>query len=121
MRNKRKNKQWVTFDGNHKTAPPPPINLTPEQSEVLVEIYVEHVLPTGRCSDALSEDDELAELVAREFTHRTRRRVPSDVLVARLTRLRKRGLLPGVKDVSPAEEDGDIGFRDIDDVDEAFG
>lgn len=113
MKAKRKQGKWVRLDGRHKTAPPPSLCLTAEQTETLVEIYEEHVIATGHCSDVLSENEELADLVAKEFAHRTRRRVPTAVLVARLTALRKRGLLPVV-----GTREENLGFRDIDDIDD---
>ena len=117
MKTKRKKGKWVKFDGKHKVLPPIAEALSPDEDEVLVAIYEEHITALGRCSDILSEEPELATLVSREFAHRTRRRLPTEVLVGRLTQLRKRGMLPVVGTRSRTEG---LGFADIDDVNEAM-
>jgi hypothetical protein len=112
MKNERKEGRWPKLGSDHKAKPKHSRELTADQIEVLVEIFNEHVVPLGHCSDFLSYDHEIKELIAMEFAHRTRKRVPSHVLVATLDALRKRGLLPKADERS--SEDG--GFSDIDDI-----
>lgn len=117
--NRQKNKDWVTFDGNHLSAPPSE-NLTADQVDILVQIYTEDVLVFGRGSDALASDAELRELISREFAARTNRIVPGYALAAILETMRKEGLLPLLGDMNAQQQkpsdDGDA-FRDIGDAD----
>lgn len=112
MITQRKQKLWVRFDGNHEPTPPHEL-LTAEQTEVLVDVFQEHVLPLEVCADALQYDNDLAEFVAREFAHRTGCVVPANSLTDKLIALRKRGFLPKVG--KRAQDEG-IGFSDIDQV-----
>ena len=113
MKNERKNGRWPTLDGNHTAKPKPLRELEPEHVEALIAIYEEDVVQMGHCSDELSYNSEITELIAKEFTARTHKRVPSSVLVAKLDQLRKRGLLPKADGRKASSSDG---FSDIDDV-----
>jgi hypothetical protein len=111
MRTQRKRGKWVRFDGAHLGSPEAP-EFSAEEIEVLVSIYDEDVAAMGIGSDVLGYEDELKVLVSKEFAARTGRIVAGDDLVAKLTALRKRGLLPKAADV-PRAKDADIGFGDI--------
>lgn len=114
MRTQRKQGQWVRFGGNHQTAPPLP-ELSAEEIEILVDIYYENVTVLGNGSDVLAYEDETKLFIAREFADQAGRIVAADDLVAKLTAIRKRGLLPKVRDHK--KPDG-AGFSDIDEVDD---
>ena len=86
---------------------------TPEETEVLVDIYREHILPRDNGSDDVGYDGEQLELIAKEFAMRVGTFVPAHHLNSKLTRLRKRGLLPKLGTRQPSTDDG---FRDIDAV-----
>ena len=75
---------------------------------------VAHIARHGLTMDVLAYDPEIADLIAKEFSACTGRIVPAHLLVAKLTALRKRGLLPKVEDRPKRDED--TGFMDIDDV-----
>jgi hypothetical protein len=105
MRNERKCSRWVTFDGKHKEPPPIP-KFTAEETEILVDIYTRNVAELDAGSDTLGYDSQVADFVAREFTDATGRTVPAHYCVAKLTAIRKRGLLP--KATKPPEGFGDI-------------
>lgn len=111
MRNARKNGKWVRLDGNHVKREPC-IELSPEETEILVLIYREHVASISLGTDAIAYDDEIADLVAKEFAADTGRAVPGSDLIGALTALRKRGLLPKVE--RQHHDDEDMGFDDID-------
>ncbi len=96
MKTQRKNKKWVTFEGNHLKSPSLEVTLTDDETLILVDIYEENVASVGLGSDCLSHDSEIAALIEKEFSHRTRRRVAATVLTAILTGLRKRKNLPHV-------------------------
>lgn len=112
MRTQRKGGRWVRFDGTHK---PPPENpaFDADETEILVQIYFEHVAELNNGSDVLAYDEGIREFVSREFAMQTGRRVPSHLLVGKITSLRKRGLLPKV---SKPKDEGGLGFADIDHV-----
>ena len=95
MRTQRKNGQWVRLDGDYETKPPQPF-FSAEETECLVAIYQVNVADHDTGSDAIAYDEGTANLIAREFAGITGRIVPSHHLVAKLTALRKRGLLPKV-------------------------
>jgi len=111
MRNQRKNGTWVRLDGNHIKREPQ-ANLSADETEALVEIYREHVSSIELGSDSIGYDDEIADLIAKEFAAETGRVRPASDLVAALTALRKRGVLPKIEKRSQ-DEDGDVGFDDI--------
>ncbi len=112
MRTQRKRGLWVTFDGEHMKAPKSAA-FSAEDTEILVAIYTEDVAAMGVGADALGYEDELKALVAKEFATRTGRYVSGDEIDAKITDLRKRGLLPQTAHVPKAEDDADIGFSDI--------
>ena len=112
MRTRRKAGQWVQLKGKQRKRPQHR-TFTAEETEILVDIYREHVLPLELGSDGIGYDNEISELIAREFAMRTNSRVPAHELIAKLTRLRKRGLLPKVGKRQPSSDEG---FRDLDAV-----
>ncbi len=112
MRNRRKNSDWPTLDGNHLTAPTLP-PLTAAETILLIQIYKANVTDVfANCTDALAHNQELADLIVSEFSQAAGRVVPANILVPKLTALRKRGMLDKI-DKSQSDE-GDIGFGDID-------
>jgi hypothetical protein len=111
MRSQRKRGLWVRLGDSHEIAPPMP-ELAPEETETLIEIFYENVTLTESGSDVLAYDEETVNLISREFAAKTGRIVPSHQLVAKLTALRKRGLLPKVGNRGKDKEDR--GFSDID-------
>ena len=104
MKTQRKRKLWVTFDGDHMKSPSIAGTLNAEETQILVAIYEENVASIGLGSDNLSHDSEIAELIEKEFAHRTRRRVPAMLLTAVLTTLRKKKNLPRVNENDPTAE-----------------
>ena len=119
MRNRRKNNTpdkptWVVFDGSHQIAPPLPV-FKAEAIEILIGIYGELVAAKGEGSDYIAYDGELAQQIAKALCTIDGRVVPPYQLVAKLTAIRKRGLLPPTqKDINkPLDE---TGFNDIDEV-----
>jgi hypothetical protein len=112
MKTQRKRGLWVTFDGAHE-ATPPTVNLSAEHTEVLTDIFYDQCTLLENGSDVLAFDDELADLIAKEFAANTGRIVPAHQLVAKLTALRKRGLLHKVSELPKNPEPG---FEDIDEV-----
>lgn len=105
MRSQRKRGLWVRLGANHKIPPPIP-TFTADEIEVLVDIYARNVAELDTGSDTLAYDDQIAEFIAREFADQAGRAVPAHYLVAKLTALRKRGLLPKVS--KPPEGFGDL-------------
>lgn len=103
MRTQRKNGLWVRLEGDHETKPPQPF-FSAEETECLVAIYQVNVADRHTGSDGIAYDEPTANLIAREFAGITGRIVPAHHLVAKLTALRKRGLLPKVG-VQPKRSD----------------
>ena len=115
MRNRRKNSDWVTLDGNHVAAPSLP-PLTAEETILLIQIHKSNVTDVyANCTDVLAHTPELADLIAKEFSQMAGRVVPSHILVAKLTALRKRGMLDKIDPSSTADNE-DMGFGDIDEA-----
>lgn len=113
MKTRRKRGLWVKLGAGHKTSPSLSGMLSAEEGEILIDIYNKDVAAMGLGSDVLSYTPEVSKLIAKEFALRTRHRVPAHVLIAKLTEMRKRGLLPKVE---PKSKDDGLGFSDIDDV-----
>lgn len=111
MRSQRKRGLWVRFDGNHEPAKPP-VELTAEETEILVAVYAANVTAQSAGSDNLGYDLNLLSQLAQEFAARTGRFIHAHDLNAKLTALRKRGLLTKVADLPQATED--MGFEDMD-------
>jgi hypothetical protein len=114
LRTQRKRGLWVRFDGNHEVTPPV-TEMTAEESEILVAIYQDNVADFAHGSDVIAYDPEIAELLAKEFAAEIGRIIPAPQLIAKLTALRKRGLLPKAAEF-PKRDDDEIGFGDIDQV-----
>lgn len=111
MRNQRKNGKWVRLNGKHVKRNPQ-VTLTAEETELLVEIYREHVASIATGTDAIGYDEEITALIAKEFSVNARRVLPGSDLIAALTALRKRGLLPRIE--KQVRDDDELGFSDID-------
>jgi hypothetical protein len=111
MKTQRKQKLWVRLGHNHKRVPPMP-TFTPEQTESLVKIFHENVILLENGSDVLSYDDEILNLIAKEFEAETGCHIAPHFLAQKLTKLRKRGLLPKVG--NRGRDKDNIGFDDID-------
>ncbi len=79
---------------------------------MLVGIYRENVSSIELGSDSIGYDEEIADLIAKEFAAEAGRIVPPGDLVATLTALRKRGVLPKV-DKLRLDGSEEIGFGDI--------
>jgi hypothetical protein len=110
MRGRRKHSDWPRLEGAQRK-PPDHRKFTADETEALVDIYREHVLPMNLGSDAIGYSEEIVDLIAREFAMRTGKRVPGHELNSKLTRLRKRGLLPKLGNQEPGIDEG---FRDLD-------
>ena len=93
----------MRLDGDYETKPPQPF-FSADETECLVAIYQVNVADHCAGSDAIAYDDGTANLIAKEFAGMTGRIVPAHHLVAKLTALRKRGLLPKVG-AQPATND----------------
>jgi hypothetical protein len=119
MINRRKNHDWPTLGDDHLPSPQHE-ELTADERDILVQIYVEDVLVFGRASDILSSDEQIRDLVSREFAAKTNRIVPGLRLAAILEAMRKGGLLPLLADIPNDQmrvhEDG-AAFSDIDQAD----
>ena len=119
MINRRKNHDWPTLGNDHLPSPEHE-ELTAEHSDILVQIYVEEVLVFGRGSDILASDEQIRDLVSREFAARTNRIIPGLRLAAILEAMRKAGLLPVLADIPDDQmrvhEDG-VAFSDMDQAD----
>jgi hypothetical protein len=109
MRTQRKLGRWVKLGNKHRDPPAIP-SLSAEDVEKLVDIYASNVAELDCGSDTLAYDEQVADFIAREFADRTGHIVPAPCLVAKLTALRKRGLLPrvtkrpeGFRDIGPAQ------------------
>ncbi len=110
MERQRKSSKWVKLGQHGKRSPPPP-ELSAEHTEALVDIFTENMTALWVGSDALSHDDEMANLIAKEFELETGTYVEPHVLVTKLKALRKRGLLPKVGDEK--REAAERGFDDV--------
>jgi hypothetical protein len=110
MRTQRKRGLWVKLEDGY-AAPPPLPELTAEETEILVGIFNDNVTILESGSDILAYEDDVAQMVAKDFMIHAGRFVPAHQLVAKLTALRKRGLLPKVGERSKPEGRG---FTDID-------
>jgi hypothetical protein len=113
MRTQRKRGLWVTFDGQHESTPNG-ASFTADEIEILVCIFHDNVTVLESGSDVLAYDDEIADLIAKGFAEQTGRIVPAHQLIAKLTALRKRGLLTKVGE--RVQGSSEIGFSDIDQV-----
>lgn len=113
MRSQRKQGKWVKLGRKH-VKKPEAMSFSPEETEVLVKLFESNLADCELGSDNLAYDAELAAAMAKEFSIEIGRLVPAHELVTKLTAVRKRGLLPKV--AKSENDDGDIGFGDIDEV-----
>jgi len=110
MRTKRKNRKWVTLDGNHRRLRTVPDNLlTPDEWSVVDEIYAE----LGIGSDNYAFNTDLLDAFLREFRNRTGRSIPRHQIAPALELRRKNRHLPCTQS---GREDEDFGFTDLDAV-----
>jgi len=109
MRGRRKHSDWPRLEGAQRESPEHR-KFTADETEALVDIYRDHVLPMNLGSDAIGYSDEIVDLIAREFAMRMGKRVPGHELNSKLTRLRKRGLLPKLGKQEPGKDEG---FKDL--------
>jgi len=115
MRTQRKRGLWVRLEGKARPVQPR-AKFSLEEIELLVEIYRDNFVLLGSGSDAIGYDPEAAALLAKQFAAESGRIVPASDLIAKLTALRKRGMLPKVGDhFATRDEDG---FEDIDHIDD---
>lgn len=112
MRTKRKAGKWVRLDGKH-VKKERNVQLSLDEKELLVGIVYDNVTLTNCGTDVVAYEPEIAALIAKEFAAASGRIVPAGDLIAAITAIRKRGLLPrvGKQVVAPDEE---VGFGDID-------
>ena len=108
---KRKNDQWVRFDGAHKKlASMPDDFLSDKEWQALREAYVEVVVSRNIGSDNLAFDRGLAKEIGLAFARRTGRGIHAPLLFAALEAKRKRGewiTLPGRTDHGKGYDDFD--------------
>lgn len=116
MRNERKSKRWPKLNGDHLRKPKTP-EMSADDVETLRDVYDDFVVAFGIGSENIAYDDDKKAFIVREFSLRAGHVLPFEVLMARLTELRKRGRLTRVSDVPPpAERDDDTDFNDIEAV-----
>ena len=118
IKTKRKNKQWVTFEGNHKRSEAIPEDiLASDQWATLNTIYEETCIARGLGSDNIDYDEGLAKEFSQSFARLTGLIFPGRYLLAILMHKRKRGDLPTIGDKEDSRDRrSDIGFGDIDDI-----
>ncbi len=111
--------KWVRLGSDHEPIPAL-ADFSAEETEILVGIYSETVTPLELGSDELGYDPAFAQTLANLFAEATGRIVPAPDIIAKLTALRKRGLLTKVgKRGKEKESDRDHkvdGFDDIEAV-----
>jgi len=112
MRSQRKQGKWVRLDGMHLKREAG-LKLSAEEKELLVAIVHENMTLLQCGTDVIAYEPEFAALLAKEFAVATGRVVPAGDLIAEITAIRKRGLLPRIESLRTADE-GEIGFGDID-------
>jgi len=102
--------RWPTLDGEHLSKPKTP-TLSADDVETLKEVYDDFVVAFGsapRTSPTMTTSRRSLHGICRP----RRPRRSGGQLIARLTELRKRGLLTKVADVpKPVARDADTGFR----------
>jgi len=103
--------RWEPFGKDHKRLRcPEPDLLSPEQWEVVDELYVEF----GVSADSLLIDREARTELLNRFMSRTGEHIPDLLFVAAIVARRKGGLLPKSGDNRTGE--GNLGFGDINQV-----
>lgn len=109
----RKQKLWVTLEGNHRRMPSGQgvVGFTPEACEIIDIEYS----AMGIGSDNFSYELELVDRIHKRLIKELGYHLPRHVLVAGIIDRRKAGHLPKSQRDRP-DPDGDIGFSDIDDV-----
>lgn len=107
----RKQKKWVTFDGDHKRLRSMPADfLSPDEWGHLRAIYNRLLATQEIGSDNLQYDDGLADRLAKDFAKLANRVVPGQLLFAAIMARRKRG------EWEKLPKKTDCGFGDIDEV-----
>jgi hypothetical protein len=110
----RKQKLWVTFDGDHEQlAGPAEDFLTPQEWQHLEAIYNEILVGRNIGSDNLGFDPSLAREVSTAFFRRAGRSVSGRQLLAAILTRRKRGEWIHLE---PGEGEEGLGFGDIDQI-----
>jgi hypothetical protein len=112
MRTQRKAGKWVKLGSNHVKREQNLI-LNAEETEMLVAIVHENRSLLGCGTDELAYDPEIAAALVKEFSLATGRIVPPGDLIAVVTAIRRRGLLPRIDGVRDSGRDS-VGFGDID-------
>ncbi len=87
--------------------------LNAEEKEMLVAIVHENMSLLGCGTDEIAYDPEIAAALVKEFSLATGRIVLPGDLIAEVTAIRKRGLLPRIEGVRDSNG-GSVGFGDID-------
>jgi hypothetical protein len=89
---KRKNSQWVTFDGNYKELESMPDDfLSPQEWTYLEEAYIEVLVSKNLGSDNIAYDPKLAQEIGVAFARRSARAIHAPLLLAAIEEKRKRG------------------------------
>jgi hypothetical protein len=105
---KRKNSQWVTFDGDYERMSSVRDEfLTAGEWHALREAYEAVMVSRSLGSDNIRWERDLARELVKEFRARTGRRIHHSLLLAAIEAKRKRGLWVKIGKT-------DIGFSDID-------
>ncbi len=112
MRTQRKNGKWVRLDGKHVQREST-LKLSAEEKELLVTIVHENMTLFQCGTDVIAYEPEIAQLLAKEFAIATGKVVPPGDLIAEITAIRKRGLLPRIESLHTTDQ-GEVGFGDID-------
>ena len=111
MRNQRKAGKWVTL-GSNAVKREPHISLSVDEQEILIAIYRDNFASIETGTDSISCNDEIMDMISKEFACDAGRVIPGGDLAAALTAFRKRGLLPKVEKLRNREDI--VGFDDID-------
>ena len=110
--NKRKCKQWVTFDGDYDPLRCPGENaLTPEEDDALRAAYTE--INKGR--DQYAADGTLRDMLAHKFYARSGRFISGELLYA-IAMARQKHKSNGWPRLTDEDGTSDLGFGDIGDV-----
>lgn len=112
MRTQRKVGKWIKLGSNHVKRERKLV-LNAEEKEMLVAIVHENMSLLGCGTDEIAYDPEIAAALVKEFSLAAGRIVLPGDLIAEVTAIRKRGLLPRIEGVRDSNG-GSVGFGDID-------